>query len=882
MFIYLAWRNHQELYEAGFPRQMYSGLSNISGILCEPEYSLTRRWVSNSTSKTDDLVRVSEITESSPFRSAETSMTTKGIVEAMSGRFIDCDDIRTHSSADSSPWFDLLNITDPHVDIGAFNDTTLLDRNSREIFPAFAAQWAKASRISAQTQSVQGLVSRTESRLCVQAFSLRLMEALCAVICVLGVGLSLFPTLSRDESPEGLLYHAIHLARSDGFVKALGEQDCLTASCKRKRRIKCWSMLETMPIGNTLNADAKIPTRPAWWVIPSGRFFCLSMIAISLLIAATLELLLHLSVKNHGIANVSTNGYMKYSWVFVPSLVLSLVGSGFHMLSFSTRALHQFQQLHRKPVGIKTMLFDPLSKTTIALFIQSLKVRSFGLSAILAASMATSLLGITGSGIYVADRVPFRERMNLVLQEWFTYQEDERGYPREDCYHNAEEYEIVTGDQYVVISDLIHYDNISFPQWTYEGIAFPKLSLTANESIQHSRPILRTKIPALRARMNCSFNSFHNDATPFDEVNVAYLKPTLPYIPRHKNGTIQSVAVEIGTKSEVLNNETSNSVLAHSVPLVDQTSTGSSEVYGDYRHWNWYAVGRRTKHIVYDVTLIECRPYAEVLEVDANFILPDFQIDTSDPPQAVEGSVQVIAKGLSGFPSWHPMSLFTGNVSFGGDIDPFFEALIWGREGTPEEELLGEENVPNLIQKMEHLWQTTKAQELRPFFMPFPSNLSIIPEGLLLSNPTGTVTDYDRLRLVQSAISTRILEGILVFLAACAIVSWILTEPLDMKAEDVGSIGAKMKLFLDSEMLKRIPEGAELWSEEELLRSGIFDGDRFSLRWWRRGKSEGEHEGLAEEDDDTGREHGPRNGADDEEEWRYGIDIITALPGKED
>lgn len=111
--------------------------------------------------------------------------------------------------------------------------------------------------------------------------------------------------------------------------------------------------------------------------------------------------------------------------------------------------------------------------------------------------------------------------------------------------------------------------------------------------------------------------------------------------------------------------------------------------------------------------------------------------------------------------------------------------------------------------------------------------------------------------------------------------SWILTEPLDMKAEDVGSIGAKMKLFLDSEMLKKIPEGAELWSEEELLRSGIFDGDKFSLRWWRRSKSDGEHERLTVEDNETRREHGPRNGADDEEEWRYGIDIITALPGKE-
>lgn len=668
MFIYLAWINNQELFKAGYPRQMHSGLGNIFGILCEPEYSLTRRWVSNSTSRADDLVRVSEITGGSPFSSAETSLTTKGIVEAMSGRFIDYGDISNKHIESSSPWFDLLNITDPHVDIGALNDTTLLYRNSREIFPDFAAQWAKASRLSAHTQSVPGLISRTESRLCVQAFSLRLMEFLCAIFCVLGVGLSFFPILSRDERSEGLLYHAIHLARSDGFVKALREQDCLTASCKKKRRIKCSSTLETMPIGNTLNSDAEVPTRPACSAIPSSRLFCLSMVAISLLIAATLEILLQFSSKEHGIANVSTNGYMKYSWVFIPSLVLSLVGCGFEMLSFSTRALHNFQQLHRNPVSIKTILLDPLSKTAIALFIQSLKVRSFGLSAIVAASMATSLPGITSSGIYVAERVPVRERRNLVLQDWFTspYQEDEPF----GIGSASDDYKIATGRNQVVISDLIHYDNISFPQWTYEGMAFPKLSLSANESIGHSRPILNTKIPALRAQMNCSFNSFHNDATPFDEHERAYLKPSLPCIPHYNNGTNQIVAVFIDSCSWGRNRTTSNSFFAHLTWPVDRSGDGTNIVVCGNDNF-WYVVGKKAEHSVYNVTLVECWPYAEVLDVDANFILPDFEIDTSDPPQVVEGSAQVIQKGFDQYRGWNPMSLFTGNASFAFDVDPF-------------------------------------------------------------------------------------------------------------------------------------------------------------------------------------------------------------------
>jgi hypothetical protein len=109
-------------------------------------------------------------------------------------------------------------------------------------------------------------------------------------------------------------------------------------------------------------------------------------------------------------------------------------------------------------------------------------------------------------------------------------------------------------------------------------------------------------------------------------------------------------------------------------------------------------------------------------------------------------------------------------------------------------------------------------------------------------------------RLVQSAVATRVLEGLLVCLAVCAGVSfWVLRGTEGILPVDPGSVAGRMGLLVGSGLVERLRrEGG--WGE------GL-EGERFGLGWWER-------EGEGEE----------------EERWRYGIDIIPSAgpgPGKD-
>lgn len=119
----------------------------------------------------------------------------------------------------------------------------------------------------------------------------------------------------------------------------------------------------------------------------------------------------------------------------------------------------------------------------------------------------------------------------------------------------------------------------------------------------------------------------------------------------------------------------------------------------------------------------------------------------------------------------------------------------------------------------------------------------------------------NRLYLVQSPISTRILEGVLAAMVVCGVISVTLMEKRQVLPKNPSSIAAVASLLAESEMLKTIPKGSEWADDKELKKKAVFAGT-FSMGWWSRDRRI----------NDPGVDTGSGPGEDEALVQRFGID----------
>lgn len=87
-------------------------------------------------------------------------------------------------------------------------------------------------------------------------------------------------------------------------------------------------------------------------------------------------------------------------------------------------------------------------------------------------------------------------------------------------------------------------------------------------------------------------------------------------------------------------------------------------------------------------------------------------------------------------------------------------------------------------------------------------------------------------RPVQSPISTRVLEGLLLLMWICAITTMLLVRTRRILHRNPCTIAGMASLLAGSELLSVIPPGSEWCDNAELRKRGVFDSHLFSLGWW--------------------------------------------------
>lgn len=266
------------------------------------------------------------------------------------------------------------------------------------------------------------------------------------------------------------------------------------------------------------------------------------------------------------------------------------------------------------------------------------------------------------------------------------------------------------------------------------------------------------------------------------------------------------------------------------------TQDSSAQICGDGRRHHFIGFGYETEAL----SLLHCVPYLESLWVTAEFVLPDLSV-VADVPVEPERDSAVF---LSDYPSmtafdvqnWEEIAVAVVNGSSGAGLS--------GRLPSSDDS----DGIRRLIDAVESTLAKYIAQNLHLNYrqpVADAGNTSASPAGQTLLTPdghsaTGTVTDRTRLRLVQNAASTRILQSLLGVMGACLVAATALGRGARVIPRDPGSIASRMAYFAGGEVWRRVPVGADRWTDEQIIKYGLGTSDgRLLLGWWGGDDGEG-------------------------------------------
>lgn len=860
------------LISIGYPRlsnftetAVKKSMKNVTGILCTPRYGIRRAIIiQNTTTADQQYVNLQPLEERShPLTGVSPWDIAEGVLSAI--EYADPEAPAGYSSFPTNPvavhnasvtvdsFFGLFLSASPDVPLSAYMDPQNLTTASQRTFRFLAAQVVHQNLMSPQPHVIQGSFSDHIDRIMVQKLPLRVMQGLFSAVILMTTAMGLLmPHDSLTGSATCIGFHISVFGRSTEALNPLERSGVCTIG--RIRQILSFYRFQTdvVEVGGRSEFRILLTIRPATdrmrqslncsnWYLSRERWwrpFAFSFPAMSFtlltppIFIVLLELLLQYSDKHQGLADVELKSRYSYVWLFIPTLLLVLVATLFNMLEFEIENIHPFQILRRQTKSARNcILNNPLSKLTPLVLWEASRSRDFTLVVAAISVVFAPFLPIIASGLYNIQNIGGAEMVQI--QQIERFQNLSEGLQQDNM-------------TLAVIPTLIAQQNLTYPQWTYNEIAIPKVSLdhlksTANiESIENAASVTM-QISALRGAMNCSV---------LPESRIDKAMTGIYWVPA---GTFMEFELNVGP------NCSNRGYDAPSRGLFDLTSWPNmsgylGQEYGLYTDsvasgspcadfqallFFGYVENNQTKALHF----LTCAPYTEQLDVHLSLMLPSYSVSAVHPPKVIESSARVFSKD----------SFLPRNIPSRAEYDPlildgFFQMLMFGKDAIPGDELVG--NTTRLIEAVEHQYRVFAAQAYNfGFRIPFDSGSN------RNDSPTinATLINSSRSRIVQSNTSTRILQALLGVLFICAVIIYTIlwrstNGTFRILPHSPTSIAIMATLLAGSKMMTteklNIPPGTEFMTNKEMEKSGIFDGWLFSLGWWDTDKADKQRYGI--------------------------------------
>ena len=831
-------------------------VANTTMIVCEPKYNIANTYVEmdrlGNVKNVPDISRVTNRTQGFPAWDL-----VDGIVTATEAVGLSLDNTYSYSAAELFPWatfqtffVNWINATHPGSDL---RSPSVLQSHANEMFSMVSAQMAKQDLMRTSTEELLGLCHGTQDRLRVRGLSLYLMSVVLLLLILSTLGLLYIAPrqyVSRDPSSIGGL--ALVLSQSPALrsqlatfgsadlrtlKSGLSNSECQTIMTQRgqDRRL----MVDLRPQENTerLNPASTSPQTPTityWRPLSLRPVFKIIVIATLLLLVVILEVLYAVSQKQDGLAEVDPQHNERFAWVYVPAVVMLTTQTVVGMIAFSILVIFPYFRLRTQASNTRSdVLRNYVSETAVKCLWQALTARHVVVACTALATLLTPLLTIAVSGLYSAQATTKDIMVTVSTRDQFNQSFTSRDLVSTDLGPITKASSNNIG--------LLLTQNFSFPLWTYDELAFPEAALELpatmpSNSSMLTRSNVTVTLPAIRSELKCDFA---------ESVPVNFTD-TIGFFKTRKARIAAFEALGVYDDLNWRSPGSNSFGFFTACPFGDGRSMantfcgayGTSEV-----DWNAFTCTSQINELDVEVTLnaqtlsiLAARPNESTLRFFSN---------------------QTLTPGnMSPFPSCMIPSLF-GKANFGdgnkvaGYYEPVFQAVVFGLghrgllNDFPMHDYMNNEGFATMMDKLQHVHRTVTAQSAGLIRVSTNGNSALAQ----LPKVNATLTNPNVYRLRQSAVSTRILDGLLVAIALCIAVSFFLLDTRKVVPKNPASIAAAASLIAGkSHMLSDevLPSGAQWMTDAELEAEKVWDDTRFRLGWWdcngpSEQKSQGEY-----------------------------------------
>lgn len=838
-----------------------SSVEGVSGVICKSAYSMLEADLTYDTSEQDESHRFSvsapHVLSGRLLENFSTDNLSRAVDTAFATSYTMVDRQPSAELDPQSPdlMSKLMLLVAEESSLQIFlDDAETMKSAAAKTLNGVAAQYAQQSLLMPTSEPSTGKLVFVEDRLKVQTTSTILILT-CLVLLVLMTAVVLvsrpYDVVPRKSDSLGAL--SVILSANQNLQSVLadlgrssnsGLRQCLSGYRFSSHIVWRTEKEATFHIASsTTDPTVGIPGPSSeihnWHrPLPIRKGFIATILILPLIVIGILEGLQQASDRHNGFLTLPEDASEHNSTTtvlihYIPALFMLLVATLFNMLDFTVSTFAPFSALRIGNSPAKRSVFSCLLSELppIALYRAAIEHHWGALCSNLA-GFTGSVLTIIVSGLLVVEKINMATNISVQQLDSFTI----------DAYN-------ATSSNTTTTLTLIEQFNLSFPIFTYEDLAFPRIKLShdipvleqaANEGSDLS---LSVDLPALRPSLDCR-------TLLEDEITLIFNQSNDEHVDRGPEIVLQAaINLPDGCGGATVNYDFPFPVFDGEKPVTDAPNSDNGWSFagaiGDLSDVRidssecpslvFFFGSFKMNVISYEnVTVMSCSQHMQDVHAFTTFNMSNLNIDPSRPPVVNESTIKLLPNNTSGHTSlWYPVARkfedniasFSGSNAY-GQLDHFFQTLTLGSDGVPPTELVGPANAPTLLNRVTHLYRKYMVQVINADMRTAP----------LYPNPTYNATvAQPTARLKQNKGSKITLQILLSVMLACSALAYYLTpHPRHTLPHNPHTLAGSMSLLAGSEMCSRavVPEGAEWMSDKELKKAGVFEGYLFSLGWW--------------------------------------------------
>lgn len=869
-------------------------VKNLTAVLCKPTYSIDRYSVSYIQAQ--DTLRMQAVKKPS------TSSTLKGfddsmLIQAVQASFKNISfgqGGEDYVVTEVPSFFQVMKAMHNVSTLKPFMDPSLLRDLGSRIFQDASANIASNNLMVPQYDSASGSLTYMEDRLQVKRLTVGLMATcLGLLVCISILEVFVRPWNTVSCEPNSISALSTILAASTNLRQCLASTGSATLADLQRRlsRDKFQTSIVQQqansfvlePVSDLAEMAASPPSssvdaKVEWWRPTAVRsWFTALIVVLPVLFIVLLEVLQHVSDSRNGIVEVSNSKVdSQILSTYLPAFVTLVLAMLYTSLDFAISIFAPLAALRRGNVtATRSIMVGSVGRLPPFALFQSLRSRHFAQCLTIIGAFVSTLLAIVVSALYTVEASSKDYTVLLQQADYFNWTHVDLS--QDDGFAGS-------------VTNLIVYENTSYPQWTYNNLALPSLTASSAKMLAPSDrgKSIVVKIPAIRGflsncsavppkQMNitaegappscskcndlvgldfmmalpynlCGFDSKKPNTATWSQGYAAPNDSSVVYAGKGTSLRWTSDASIVGDGGIILDHQSASiktfSTLDNSIPSCPSIAYSLGMARAGTKMKNSTGSDGVPWSLKQNITVVYCYQRLEQVMTNVTFSYPDFTINNTIPPIPLEETATVITQNNT--QNWFDISINTfinslqkHPISNTGrnDIDGFIQALSWGRNGVPLDQLYNNGDMSTLNAAANRLYGQYIAQAISANMrtsVPLNSTNTIYNINQKPSNYTATLRQPTK-RLHQNRGPKIALQAMLAFLVVCAMATYIMMDTKRVVPHNPCSIAGIMSFLAESKMCRTrevIPEGSEWETEKERRSEGVFGELVFRMGWW--------------------------------------------------